>query len=429
MSVKLTQQHTLIDLFAGIGGFRIAFGEAGVKCIGFSEIDKKAIKVYKENFDIDDEHHLGDITQLNDVPYADFLAGGVPCQSWSIAGKMKGFGDPRGRLWHDTIKLTERIKPKGFIFENVKGLADPRNRENLDLILSEFDRLGYNLHYRVLNAFDFGLPQSRERIFIVGIRSDVDNGNFSFPEKYSHLPSLVNIMENEHTSTGLHTNWTDNTSGFKMASVLNKGNFFIFSDVRNGDHTIHSWDLIETTEAEKAICLKILRNRRKQTYGSKDGNPMSPEDILTLFGNQKLEGIKVTRKDIDSLVQKNILRKVDGKYEFVNSKISSGINGVYRIFLPQSHVFSTLTKSGSRDYVTDVIIPNDIRNKRDFFLKEIFWKKNYRPITVREGARIQGFPDDFVFNTEYSTALGLLGNSLAVSIAKEVAKRLVSSVK
>lgn len=429
MPKKLTNKPTFFDLYSGIGGFRIAFEKAGAICAGYSEIDKKAVEVYKKNFNTDGELEIGDITKTSDLPSVDFLTGGVPCQSWSIAGKMRGFDDSRGKLWLDTIKVTSQIKPKGFIYENVKGLADPRNKPNLNLIIREFQNLNYNVYYKVLNAFDFGLPQSRERIFIIGIRKDCDKGIFSFPKKIKHLPSLINILEVKQKIKTSRLNHIDDTSSFRMASVVNKGNFFIFSDVRNGDYTIHSWDLIKTTKTEKEVCIRILKNRRRKTYGEKDGNPMSLDDILLLFGNKVIEGFDVGEKDINNLVSKKILRKVGDKYEFVNSKISAGINGIYRIFLPQSHVFSTLTKSGSRDFVTEHTIPDDVKNKKRYFLKEIYGKKEYRTITIREGARIQGFPDEFVFGTGYNTSLGLLGNSLAVNIAKELAKNLVKSIK
>lgn len=149
------EQITFIDLFAGIGGFRVPLEELGCKNVGFSEIDKTAIEVYKNNFDVKPGEYLGDIKQITNYPTADIVTGGVPCQSWSVAGKKHGFDDPRGALWFDTIRFVENVKPKAFIFENVKGLADPRNKENLLLIIKSFEEIGYKVQYKVLNAFDF----------------------------------------------------------------------------------------------------------------------------------------------------------------------------------------------------------------------------------------------------------------------------------
>lgn len=425
---------TFIDLFSGIGGFRIALEQLGGKSVGFSEIYNPAIKVYKQNFDTSSELEIGDITKNHDLPYADILTGGVPCQSWSIAGRNRGFDDPRGKLWLDTIEVTDKVRPKAFIYENVKGLADPRNAANLELIVSEFEKIGYRVAYKVLNAFDFGLPQSRERIFIIGIRNDIDATKFDFPKPYAKLPNLSSVLEDTVAERGEKDSRAEYKNSFNMAAVANKGNFFIFSDVRNGEYTIHSWDLLDTTALEKEICLKILKNRRRPKYGPKDGNPMSLQDIQDLFipTIQSTLGTAtenphtvVEKRDLDDLVAKNILRFKDGKYELANSMISSGINGIYRIFLPESHVFSTLTRSGTRDYVATESIPEAIEDKKAYFIENIFKKNKYRQITVREAARIQGFGDDFTFDTSFTTAMALLGNSLAVTIVREIGKKLV----
>ena len=144
---------TFVDLFAGIGGFRIPLEALGGKCLGFSEIDKNAIDTYKNNFfgfKNSEEIELGSITNLGKLPFqeVDLIVGGVPCQSWSVAGKMRGFDDPRGKLWNDSIRLVELNKPKAFIFENVKGLIDPRNKANLDLIVDSLENVGYRVKDR-----------------------------------------------------------------------------------------------------------------------------------------------------------------------------------------------------------------------------------------------------------------------------------------
>jgi len=229
-------------------------------------------------------------------------------------------------------------------------------------------------------------------------------------------------------------NNVDYKNSFNIAAIANKGNFYIFSDVRNGDHTIHSWDLIETSQKEKKICLFMLKNRRKPLYGSQDGNPMSYTDIANLFSNLTFDSIEnndntIKKSDLENLVEKKILRKVGDKYEFLNSKISSGINGIYRIFLPESHVFSTLTKSGSRDFISEVSIPQNIKDKKKFLVEEIYSKKKYRQITVKEASRLQGFPDSYIFNTKYSTSMGLLGNAVAVNVVKLVVTNLLKSIE
>lgn len=167
-----------------------------------------------------------------------------------------------------------------------------------------------------------------------------------------------------------------------MSYNVNRDNYFTFCDTRNGQHSIHSWDIIDTTASEKLICEAIMKNRRKKIYGEKDGNPLSFDAISNLVKDLDVN-------DLNSLIEKKILTYKNGKYDFVNSKNSSGIFGIYRIYTPDSHVFSTLTKTGVRDLVTEVSIPNNIKNKKDFFIKEIYKKKLYRKISIREGARIQ----------------------------------------
>jgi DNA (cytosine-5)-methyltransferase 1 len=414
-------KFTFIDLFAGIGGFRIPLEELGGINVGFSEIDRTAIETYKKNFDVTEEENLGDIANIIDYPYADVITGGVPCQSWSVAGKKHGFEDPRGALWFNTIEFVKNVKPKAFIFENVKGLADPRNKENLSLIIESLEKIDYKVYYKVLNAFDFGLPQNRERIFIVGIKKEIKK-DFVFPNGYEVLPNISDILEVEKVSLRKSVeNHSDIKNSFNMSYKINKENYFTFCDTRNGDHSIHSWDIVSTTQNEKDICIAVMKNRRKKKYGTKDGNSLSFHDIQDIIPN-------LSENDLSSLITKKILNCKNGKYEFVNSKNSSGIFGVYRIFTPSSHVFSTLTKTGVRDFVSTIDVPSNVKNKKEYFIENIYKKKLYRKLSVREAARVQGFPDTYSFPENYGKSLGLLGNALGVNIVREVAKNLLKVI-
>lgn len=298
---KNTPKHlfTFVDLFAGIGGFRIPLEALGGQCLGFSEIDKKAIETYKSNFfdfNNPDEIELGSVTNLAKLPFnnIDLIVGGVPCQSWSVAGKMRGFDDPRGKLWEDTIRIVELNQPKTFIFENVKGLIDPRNKESLNLIVQSFEKIGYSVKYKLLNSYDFGLPQNRERIYIVGLRNDLAaSHSFRFPVSKNKKSYLYEIMEGlEDKKYGLKKEQIEpkDLFGNKIPASRNRfqrtnelNDFFVFCDTRNGHTTIHSWDMIETTDRQKEICLVILRNRRKQKYGNLDGNPLSYSHLKLLL--------------------------------------------------------------------------------------------------------------------------------------------------
>jgi len=436
-TITCTSKFTFVDLFAGIGGFRIPLEELGGICLGYSEIDKEAIKVYKNNFirDINEEAYLGDITNLNKLPFdIDVIVGGVPCQPWSIAGKMQGLEDPRGKLWLDVFRIVKVNKPQAFIFENVKGLTEPRNRESLEYILSNLTSSGYVVKYQVLNSYDFGLPQDRDRIFIVGIRNDIENcWGFTFPESLNKRPKLYDIIPGIEKSHFLKRKFPPEIlfpdgkipaarGRFQKIDELN--DFFTFADIRDGHTTIHSWELIETTPREKLICQTILRNRRKKIYGEKDGNPLGFEVLKSLIPSLQIE-------EINTLVDKEILRVVEGKdYEFVNSKISSGINGISKIFLPHADAIGTLTATGIRDYVATISIEcEEPEAYKQTFIKEIYQKKLFKPLTAKDYARLQGFPENFQIADNENTAKHQFGNAVSLPVIYYLAKALLTIIQ
>lgn len=435
-----TIKFTFVDLFSGIGGFRIPLEQLGGKCLGFSEIDKHAIDVYKKNFysfENDEEVELGNITKLNKLPFQDIdlMVGGVPCQAWSVAGKMKGFEDPRGKLWIDAIRLVKENQPKAFIFENVKGLIDPRNKSSLDLIVQSLRDVGYIINNpQLLNSYDFGLPQNRDRVFIVGLRSDLASNAkpFEYP-KASSIKSILNDCiescdkllptKKQFDSKELFGDKLPiGRNRFQKINELN--DFFIFCDTRNGHTTIHSWDIIKTTEKEKKICLTILQNRRKKIYGNADGNPLNFSTLKTLINDLK-------ESELNKLIEKKILRFIDGGnggYEFVNSKNSSGINGIYRVYLPHSNNFSTLTATGTKDMVAlKCIEGNSPEEYKTNFINEITKKKLYRPITAREAGRLQGFPDSFVIHNDEQISMKQFGNAVSTPVILNLGVSLIST--
>ena len=425
----MLKKFTFVDLFSGVGGFRIPLEKLGGECVAYSEIDKNAMDVYRNNFNTDKEIYLGDITKVKHAPTADLIVGGVPCQAWSVAGKKKGFDDPRGKLWEDSIRLVKKNKPKAFIFENVKGLYDPRNKGSLDLIISEFRKCGYDVFHKVLNAYDFGLPQNRDRLFIVGIRADIKL-DFNFPMPTSNSKPLAKIFDNlDIKSSHLKKKKfiPKNLFGEKIPFSRNRfqkddelNDFFIFCDTRDGHTTIHSWDLIKTSQIEKKICLAILKNRRKKIYGEWDGNPLSYQSIKNLVK-------ETTIKNLKSLMKKSILtQEEDGRYELMNTKNSAGINGVYRVFLPQSDIFATITATENRDFIATKSIsgknPDEYKNK---FINEIYLKNNYRLLSGRESGRLQGFPDKFKIHPNDKIAKKQFGNAVPTNVVYNLAKEVI----
>lgn len=429
-------KFTFVDLFAGIGGFRIPLEELGGKCLGYSEIDKEAIKVYQNNFiksDNADEVYLGDITQLNQLPFEiDVLVGGVPCQPWSIAGKLQGLDDPRGKLWLDVFRVLKANQPKAFIFENVKGLTEPRNRPSLQYIIDNLTVSGYVCSWQVLNSYDFGLPQDRDRIFIVGIRNDIENcWGFTFPKPLNTKLKLYDVILDLQPTKFIKKKFTTKilfdskipASRGRFQKIDELNDFFLFADIRDGHTTIHSWDLIETSIREKLICQTILKNRRKKIYGPKDGNPLSLKVLETLIADLQEE-------EIESLVEKEILRFVEGQgYEFVNSKISSGINGVSKIFLPHADAIGTLTATGTRDFVATISIEcQEPEAYKQTFITEIYKKKKFQPLTAQDYARLQGFPEWFQIANNESTAKHQFGNAVSVTVVYHLAKALLTII-
>ncbi|HET0623105.1 TPA: DNA cytosine methyltransferase [Streptococcus pneumoniae] len=162
-----------LDLFAGIGGFRIGMESAGHECIGFCEIDKFARASYKAIHDTKGEIELHDITTVSDdtirgIGHVDVICGGFPCQAFSIAGNRRGFEDTRGTLFFEIARFASILKPRYLFLENVKGLLNHDRGNTFEVILSALDELGYDVEWQVLNSKNFGVPQNRERVFIIG---------------------------------------------------------------------------------------------------------------------------------------------------------------------------------------------------------------------------------------------------------------------
>jgi DNA (cytosine-5)-methyltransferase 1 len=398
---------TFIDLFSGIGGFRIGLESAGGQCIGCSEISKSAIDVYNRNWS--DSHNFGDITEIESLPTHDIMCGGVPCQSWSIAGNMQGFEDSRGKLWEDVIRLLSQSQPKAFIFENVKGLADPRNNSAIEFLTGQFKNVGYDVRYKVLNANDYGVPQNRERVFIIGAKN-LDS--FSWPEPEACNSTLMDYIDD---GKDLKNEYESNSS--KYDNGVN--DFFIFSDIRQGEGTIHSWDLQQLSSRQKDICMTLLTNRRSKKYGLQDGNPMSYFDLSTLIANLQL-------KEIEELLSLGILSQIGERFDFKNRRQLSGINGVYRIFAPNAKRFATLTASGTADSISTKLILGDTSvERKEYFIEHVYKTGSYRNLTDREAARIQGFPDKHLLHHSKSTNIKLIGNSVPPTVVEKIAKKLI----
>ena len=305
-----------IDLFAGLGGIRLGFEkvfqELGfeTECVMTSEIKPYAVETLNNNFE--HSYFVGDIFKVkdNEIPDFDFLLGGFPCQSFSAAGNRHGFSETRGTLFFEIERIIKAKNPYGFILENVEGLVkhdidkpDDEIGKTLATILYKLGtELGYNVSWKVLDSIDFGLPQSRKRIFIVGTKDEAVNLSVSRMD----VKPLKTILE-----SGLKTIDSDFTrklfSHFQMEDLYGKS----IKDKRGGDNNIHSWDIgIKGEVSDEQIILlnKLFKQRRRKHWALEigidwmDGMPLTLKQIGTFYDKKGL------KKLLDDLVKKGYLR-------------------------------------------------------------------------------------------------------------------------
>lgn len=248
-----------IDLFAGIGGFRLAMESVGATCVFSSEWDKFAQLTYKENFG---ETPDGDITKIDakDIPPHDVLCAGFPCQAFSIAGNRKGFEDTRGTMFFEIARIAKHHRPKVLFLENVRGLLSHDKGKTFQVILETLQDLGYKVHYKVLKSKDFGVPQLRPRLFIIAINQPVD---FTFPEPLNINTCVGDILETEVASKYFLSDkmW----HGLQQRKRLNKqvGNGFSYNLVN--DSSSHANTL--TARYGKDGAEALVKSKKIATFG------------------------------------------------------------------------------------------------------------------------------------------------------------------
>ena len=405
-----------VDLFAGIGGIRLGFEQAmqdlgiNYQCVLSSEIDKYAQETYKLNFG---EAPQGDIYEIQQLPDFDFLLAGFPCQPFSYAGKQQGFGDTRGSLFFQIERILRDNKPKGFLLENVRGLTTHDKGRTFKTILQHLEDLGYGVEYLLLNGSNFGIPQNRVRVYIVGIyqgkpkltlRSDLGSADsHKFKDKLAQsslfeapypLRVVRDILESNPAAKydcssdfvtrllKVSSGQADNLHGIRMI------------DHRNGN-SIHSWELGikgQCSEDEIAFMNALIANRRKKHFGTEqDGKKLTLDQIKTFFNPPNLKTI------MDGLLTKGYLKDHGGKFNPVAGNMSFE---VFKFLDPES---ISITLVSSDAHKIGVVHNGRIRH-----------------ITPRECARLQGFPDDFHLHPQDTKSYKQLGNSVSVPVIKEV---------
>ena len=298
-----------IDLFAGIGGMRIPFDELGGECVFTSEFDKFAQQTYEANFN---EMPDGDIKNidLEQIPKHDLLLAGFPCQAFSHAGLKKGFDDTRGTLFFDIATILKMHKPKAFVLENVKGLKWHDGGYTFKKIIDTLDDIGYQtLEHQVLNARDFGLPQNRERVFIVGFWK---NTNFYFPEPPKTETRLGSILQKrvKDKYTISDKLWTSAIK--RRERAISKGNGFsyklfnrdsIYTSTLSARYYKDGLEILIEQKNKNPRRLTPLEARKLQGFPDDFQIPVSDNQAYKQFGNAV--SVPVIRE-----IAKNIIKKL-----------------------------------------------------------------------------------------------------------------------
>ena len=424
-----SEKIKFIDLFAGIGGIRKGFELAceknGIesKCVFTSEIKPYAVSVLKQNHP--DEKISGDITKIDasEIPDFDVLLGGFPCQAFSAAGKRRGFMDTRGTLFFEVERILKEKQPAGFILENVEGLVN-HDRENkndkigrtLSTILSHLEDLNYKVSWKVLSANDFGVPQERKRIYIVGAKR-VNPSLENFIPVHKNLDSV--LQQGEPVSDSPFVKLL--LSHFKVSELLGKA----IKDKRGGAENIHSWDIEykgKVSSEQKELLNLLLKERRKKKWAEEfgidwmDGMPLTIGQIKTFYDKPNLEEM------LEDLVQKKYLVKEHPK------KKENGIR-VQDETLPLGYNIV----AGKMSYeVAKVLNPKDIAptlvamDMEHLFVPD---GNGIRRLALREGLRLFGYPEDFKFDVSLQDGYDLLGNTVVVPMTMAVAERVLDAIQ
>jgi len=272
---KHQKPKTFFDFCSGIGSAHLAFKRLGLSCVGFSEIDHKAEKLYNL-FHGSHYKNYGDLMKINPNDLGDFdiLIAGFPCQTFSIVGKRTGFNDERGQVIFGLKKIINHKKPKAFLLENVKGLVNINNGNSLKEILSLLRDCNYKVHFKVLESVDFGIPQTRERVYLVGIRNDLYEEEFFFPEAIKNNVEIKSFLIDEDKNFELkdsayktflkYLNNKYNLGKFKIDELLKQE--YLVLDTRQSDLRLYN-NKIPTLRTGRQGILYIKNSQIRKLSG------------------------------------------------------------------------------------------------------------------------------------------------------------------
>lgn len=418
-----------IDLFAGMGGLRMGFEDGfwnngfRTQCVMTSEVKPYAVDVLKDNFG--NEPVRGDITKIpcSDIPEFDFLLAGFPCQPFSSGGKGLGFSDTRGTLFYEIARILKGKQPYGFLLENVEGLVRHRKGRTMNVIIESLEGLGYKVSWIVLDSADFGLAQSRKRVFIAGTRTQMPRlmQPVSVPAKLSSiLQGGLPTVKSNFTNLLL--------AKYPVKELYGKS----IKDKRGGKNNIHSWDFSlkgKITPDQAELLGMIFKERRKKHWADiigidwMDGMPLTTDQIRTFYDVKNLDSM------LDNLRVKGYL-----KLEHPKKLVKEMMDGVMK-----THREYDTTKDKGYNIVAGqlsfefnkILDPDGICNTivaTDVSKIGVPDGDGIRRLTKREGMRLFGFPEEYVFpsNIKDSDAFDLLGNTVAIPAAAHVAMELAN---
>ena len=396
------KKPSVVGLFSGCGGLDLGFKQAGFDILWANDFDQDSVKTYREN--IGDHIVLGDITKIpnKDIPSGfDVLLGGFPCQGFSVANIKRSMKDERNFLYLEMLRVIKNKKPKFFVAENVKGLLSMEKGAVIDMIVKDFEKIGYKVDYRLLTASDYGVPQHRQRVFIIGNRIG----------KQNPFPKITHGLKNDLFNPKLEPYVSTKEAIGHLARVRTRDNPFIHKNVKIFNHV-----------ARMNISDKFWGRKHKVNQFDicdylkkwREGSGWSTKKIDEHFGYAHTAG-HWFRKDNNSGSIPNPddwrelkkLLKFDDKYDKQVTELEE-----------KTIVFEQSLRISNWDEPSDTITATG---------PEIHPNKKRR-LSVRECAILQTFPDDFVFHGAIGSMYKQIGNAVAVGLAYQIAKLIKKNI-
>lgn len=399
VDAQSTNQRPLqfISLFSGCGGLDLGFIQAGLTPVAAFDIWPLAVENYQKN--IGKHAHVWDLSngKLPQNIECDVVVAGSPCQGFSTVGK-RDLDDPRNHLLQAAVKIAIAARPKVMVFENVLGILQGDHKEHWDRAHKKLKSAGFKTDTLILDARNTGTPQSRKRAFLIAWSKTISLDVKIEPRESVKLMDVLGGVEGLQNHEPKKFNY--GSSEYEIATKILPGQKLC--NVRGGDASVHTWDIPEVfghvTDNEKEVLLSIMKLRRRirrRSFG--DADPVAPEDIC-------LDLKRKVSRDITSLIKKGYLRQFDSYVDLKNT-----FNGKYRRAMANEASYTVDTRFG------------DPR----CFLHPV----EHRGFSVREAARVQGFPDQYVFHGPVLEQFRLVGNavppSMGLAIGNMIKKVLV----